>query len=154
MRGRALTRYHGNSGRALFQNNLWEDLRGDYATPQTTPIGFLIYAAPTDVQFNHNTLFVAGGPVVRTLDISLPNTMQNFVFTNNLMRFGTGIQCDSGSSGTSCLNAHFPGATVQANVFAGDNAQNFSGQYPSGIAVHLRPFEASGARRLRHETQE
>ena len=80
-----------------------------------------------DVTFEHNTADHTGQTTVNA--DGTPHT--RFIFRNNIVSYGTyGIFGSGAGSGNAALNAYFPGAIVQRNVFGGPNAPNAAPTYP------------------------
>jgi len=101
-------------------NNVFYDVGGSLTNGRF----MTITSGPAYITVDHNTVLndsyvvIVQGPAV-----------SGFVFTNNLSRHNTyGIQGQNYASGTSTLNAYFPGYVFKKNVLAGGKASS----YPSG----------------------
>lgn len=111
--------------RILIRNNLWDDIDG--AAWGATHGRWFQINETADVTVDHNTV-IHSGPAAAVITVyALPS--QSFVYTNNISRHNEyGVKGDSQNSGTSTINAYFPGAVFTNNILAGGNAAI----YPAG----------------------
>ena len=107
----------------------------------------LIGQGPRDVVIDHNTIDHDGTTAVYAYGGTATNPMAitGFQFTNNAVRHGAyGINGASFSTGTSTLNAYFPGAVVTGNWMPGGSMSRypagnlFAGTFESGFVDALR----------------
>jgi hypothetical protein len=86
---------------------------------------------PRDIIVDHNTVDADGSTVFYAYGgtSSNPQEIYGLEFTNNAARHGTyGINAAGFTTGTSAINAYFPGGIVQGNWLAGGTAS----RYPAG----------------------
>ena len=102
----------------------------------------LVGQAPRDLIVDHNTIDQDGTTAVYAYGGTATNPMviTGFQFTNNAVRHNAyGINGASFSTGTSTLNAYFPGAVVNGNWMPGGSASrypagnSFAGTFESGF---------------------
>jgi hypothetical protein len=115
-------------------NNVFADI-GSAAFPGAGH-WLLVNHGPSDVRVEHNTV-VQGGDMIYACGggPGTEETAANFVFANNLVRYGPyGIMGDNHGPGNSTIAAYLPASTITANGIAcGTGASSCSGPaYPAG----------------------
>jgi hypothetical protein len=101
------------------ENNLFEDIRQDYALDIVRVIQF---TGTAGVTANHNTFVYAPGswPMLR----GYGDQTTNFVYTNNIIEYREGFWADCGTDNQAiaCIT---PGAVFEGNVIIGGPQANF-----------------------------
>jgi hypothetical protein len=115
----------------VVRNNLFEDVSrarwgGEGRFLQMTDGG-------RDITFDHNTILQDGTSIVWVSD-----TVQNFVFTNNIAPdYGYGIKSDGIAPGNATIAQRLPHSTIRGNIFAGTNPATYptGNHYPSSMSA-------------------
>lgn len=129
----------GRGKRILFENNLFEDINGanwngghgwifDIEGGSSEP-------GPEDLIIRHNTGFQSSNFAFAGEYFSssgVYSTKPNFVFTDNLVLNGGGIQGTNTAPGNATLNNYFPQAVFSKNALVGGPASAYS-QYPGNF---------------------
>ena len=104
----------GRTRRVAIRNNLFADIRMDYALDTVRVIQF---NALEELTIDHNTFVFTGSDardVIRAFDMNTTG----FSYTNNVIPYGNGPWADCGT-GAAALACRLPGAVLERNVFIG-----------------------------------
>ena len=118
----------GSAGNFLIQNNVWEDISGNWGGDGRL---FEILDGVNGITFDRNTAFQTG--YVAVFD---EGSSSNINFTNNIFNLGEEVVGDSQFPGIPTLNAYAGGGVFASNVLIGTTiyqypANNF---FPASIA--------------------
>jgi hypothetical protein len=103
--------FGGSAGNFLVQNNLWEDLRGDWGGDGRL---FQVQNRILGVNFDHNTAFETAWLLILDGDYNF-----NINMTNNIFNVGWGIIGPGSGVGAPSFSAHSIGGVFLNNVLIG-----------------------------------
>jgi hypothetical protein len=147
--GRDDVRPSGQARDIVIENNLFIDIGGEWGAPgDFVQLG----NGPANVRIARNTILQSGRAAI-VYGSRHGREVTGFVFSGNIVRHNRyGIVGDKAGSGKAAIDAYFPGAVVEGNVFAGGRGSD----YPSGNrfepagALEDVVIEADGGYRLRN----